>query len=71
MGLGRLIQLNCERLKRKLSSWLVERIDITSYTIELNGTMLELSRNSFSYMMRVSDEGMLLQLEGSKSRVAV
>lgn len=34
MGLGRPIQLSCGRLKMKLYSWLVERIDTASYTIE-------------------------------------
>lgn len=58
MGLGRPIQLSCGRLKRKLFSWLVERIDTASYIIELNGSSLELSCNSFSYIMGVSDGGM-------------
>ncbi|KAK9229924.1 hypothetical protein WN944_022890 [Citrus x changshan-huyou] len=71
MGLGKLIQLNCGRLKRKLCSWLVERIDTCNYTIELNGTKLELSRDSFSNVMGVSDGGMPIQLDGDKSRVAV
>ncbi|KAK9192770.1 hypothetical protein WN944_003463 [Citrus x changshan-huyou] len=70
MGLGRLIQLNCGRLKRKLCSWLVERIDTASCTIELNGSKVELSGTSFSYIMGVSDGGIPLQLEGDKSRVA-
>ncbi|KAH9791180.1 hypothetical protein KPL71_003641 [Citrus sinensis] len=70
MGLGRLIQLNCGRLKRKLCSWLVERIDTTSCTIDLNGSKVELSGPSFSYIMGVSDGGIPLQLEGDKSRVA-
>ncbi|KAH9779915.1 hypothetical protein KPL71_007885 [Citrus sinensis] len=70
MGLGRLIQLNCGRLKRKLCSWLVERIDTTSCTIDLNGSKVELSGLSFSYIMGVSDGGIPLQLEGDKSRVA-
>ncbi|KDO47164.1 hypothetical protein CISIN_1g042830mg, partial [Citrus sinensis] len=71
MGLGRLIQLSCGRLKRKLCSWLVERIDTASYTIELNGSNLELSCNSFSYIMGVSDGGMPIQLEGDRSTVSV
>ncbi|XP_052287199.1 uncharacterized protein LOC127898748 [Citrus sinensis] len=70
MGLGRLIQLNCGRLKRKLCSWLVERIDTASGTIDLNGSKVELSGPSFSYIMGVSDGGKPLQLEGDKSRVA-
>ncbi|KDO39932.1 hypothetical protein CISIN_1g039230mg, partial [Citrus sinensis] len=71
IGLGRLIQISCGRLKRKLCSWLVERIETTSYTIELNGANLELSCNSFSYIMGVSDGGMPIQLEGDRSRVAI
>ena len=70
IGLGRLIQLNCGRLKRKLCSWFVERINTTSYTIELNGTKLELSGDSFSYITGVSDGGMPIQLEGDRLRVA-
>lgn len=71
IGLGRLIQISCGRLKRKLYSWLVERIDTTSYTIELNGANLELNCDSFSYIMGVSDGGMPIQLEGDRSRVAI
>lgn len=50
---------NCGRLKRKL--WCV---------IEINGRELELSANSFGYIMRVSDGGMPIWLEGDRSNVA-
>ncbi|KDO48866.1 hypothetical protein CISIN_1g036321mg, partial [Citrus sinensis] len=70
MGLDNLIKLNCGRLKRKLCCWLVQRTDVARCVIEFNGRELELSANSFGYIMGVSDGGMPLQLEGDRLDVA-
>ncbi|KDO42330.1 hypothetical protein CISIN_1g041885mg, partial [Citrus sinensis] len=70
MGLDNLIKLNCGRLKRKLCCWLVQRTDVARCVIEFSGRELQLSANSFAYIMGVSDGGMRLQLEGDRSDVA-
>lgn len=70
MCFGSLIQLNCGRLKRKLCWWLVEKINTARCILELNGTEVELSPKSFSYIMGVSDGGKPLQLEGERSTTA-
>lgn len=70
MGLDNLIKLSCGRLKRKLCCWLVERTDVARCVIELNGSELELSADSFGYIMGVTDGGLPLRLEGDKSHVA-
>ncbi|KAH9669603.1 hypothetical protein KPL70_021856 [Citrus sinensis] len=70
MGLDNLIKLNCGRLKRKLCCWLVERTDVARCVIELNGSELQISANSFRYIMGVTDGGLPLLLEGDRSHVA-
>ncbi|KDO62590.1 hypothetical protein CISIN_1g039418mg [Citrus sinensis] len=70
IGLGSIIDLKCGRLKRKLCAWLVERIDTARCVLQLNGHELELSPNSFGYIMGVTDGGMPMELQGDSAEVA-
>lgn len=37
LGFGKLIELNCGRLKKKLCDWLVDRVDIARSTLLVHG----------------------------------
>ena len=44
--------------------------DVAKCVIELNGSELQISANSFQYIMRVTDGGLPLLLESDRSHVA-
>lgn len=70
LGFGKLIELNCGRLKTKLCDWLVDRVDIARSTLLVHGKELELSPQSFGYVMGISDGGMHVELNGDMKEVS-
>lgn len=69
IGFGKLIEMKCECLKRKLCEWLVERVDIRRSVLRVNGTELELSPHSFGHIMGISYGGMNVEVDGDMKEV--
>ncbi|KAK2644693.1 hypothetical protein Ddye_019888 [Dipteronia dyeriana] len=49
--------LNCGILRRELYSWLVNRFDTSTLSIELQGKSFKLDPSVFSHVMGISDSG--------------
>lgn len=70
IGFGKLIDMKCGRLNRKLCEWLVQRVDMGRSVLNVHGTELDLSSQSFGYIMRISDGGMNVELDGNMEEVS-
>lgn len=70
IGFGKLNEMKCGRLNRKLCEWLVERVDMVRSILNVHGTELELSSHSFGYMMGISDGGLNVELDGNMEEVS-
>lgn len=70
LGFGKLIELNCGRLKRKLRDSLVDGLDVVRSILLVHGKELQVSPRSFGYIMGISDGGMLVELNGDMKEVS-
>ena len=70
IGFGKLNEMKCGRLNRKLCEWLVKRVDMARSILNVHGTELELRLHSFGYIMGISDGGLNVELDGNMEEVS-
>lgn len=70
IGFGKLNEMKCGRLNRKLCEWLVERVDMARSILNVHGTELELRLHSFGYIMGISYGGLNVELDGNMEEVS-
>ncbi|KAK1577560.1 hypothetical protein Q3G72_022803 [Acer saccharum] len=69
LGFGSLLSMNCGRLKRYIYSFVVDKFDIDTLSIELYGKTFKLSTYVYSQIMGLENRGQLISLDGDSKQI--
>ncbi|KAK1571204.1 hypothetical protein Q3G72_013330 [Acer saccharum] len=69
LGFGSLLSMNCGRLRRYIYSFVVDKFDIDTLSVELYKKTFKLSTNVYSQIMGLENRGQLINLDGDSKQI--
>ncbi|KAK3188603.1 hypothetical protein Dsin_028164 [Dipteronia sinensis] len=69
LGFGSLLSINCGRLRRYIYSFIVDKFDNDTLSVELYGKTLNLNTNVYSQIMGLKNSGQPISLDGDSKQI--